>query len=48
MCDDRSWRGGSALSGRRSVIGEGRREVRGERAAGKGKDAFGALRSGIL
>lgn len=41
-------RRGSALSGRRSVIGEGHREVRGESAAGKGKDALGGLRSGIL
>ena len=48
MCDGLSWRRWSALAGRRSAIGEGRREVMGERAVAKGKDALGGLRSGFL
>ena len=31
-----------------SAIGEGRREVMGDRAVAKGKDALGGLRSGFL
>lgn len=48
MCDGLSWTRESALSGCHTVIGEGHREVRGERAAGNERDALGRVSSPSL
>lgn len=48
MCDGLSWTRESALSGCHTVIGEGHREVRGERTASNERDALGRVSSPSL